>query len=144
MPRGLTMLGDRRGLSAAATVIARAAIRITRAMPVRWTPGPGSRSIPPTINSYLTADFGEGRTIAYVSAGGPGGLAAPAAYMFETPGARHPLFAHGPPGTDGWLNWYTQPYRPFLEEAAEQAGQTACEVYADTAIQIWARESGYR
>lgn len=144
MPRGLTMAGDRRGLAAAADVIARAAKRITREMPVRWTPGPGSRKIPRTIDSYLTADFGEGRTIAYVSAGGAGGLEAPNAYMFETKGARHPLFAHGPKGTDGWLNWYTQPYRPFLEEAAERAGQDACERYADVAIQIWARESGYR
>lgn len=83
MPRGvISTLGDRRGLAAAADVIARAAKRIAREMPVRWTPGPGSRKIPRTIDSYLTADFGEGRTIAYVSAGGAGGLEAPNAYMF--------------------------------------------------------------
>ena len=142
MPISIT--GDRMGLREAAKVIAKRAKRITRTMRVKWTPGPGSRKIPKTIDSYLAAGFGEGRTIAYVSAGGAGGLEAPNAYMFETKGARHPLFAHGPPGTDGWLNWYTQPYRPFLEEAAEQAGQEACEKYADIAIQVWARESGYK
>lgn len=137
MARLLSMAGDRRGLSAAAAVIARRAKAITRTMPVRWTPGPGSRKIPRTIDSYLTANFGEGRTIAYVSAGGAGGLEAPNAYMFETQGARHPLFGDK-------SHWYTQPYRPFLEEAADQAGQDACETYADIAIAVWARESGYR
>ena len=142
MPIGIT--GDRMGLREAAKVIARAIKQAAREMPVKWTPGPGSRKIPRTVDSYLAAGFGEGRTIAYVSAGGAGGLEAPNAYMFETKGARHPLFAHGPPGTDGWLNWYTQPYRPFMEEGAEKSAQDACEKYADIAIQVWARESGYK
>lgn len=75
-----------------------------------------------------------------VQAGGP---SAPQARMFETPGARHPLFAHGPRGTDGWRHWYTQPYRPFLEQAAEARGQDACEVYADEVIPELLREFGF-
>jgi len=141
---GISIQGDRMGLRAAAGVIARKAKEIVRARPNSTRPYIGSKKIPPSIQSYLTAGFSEARTIAYVSAGGPGGQQAPNAYMFETKGARHPLFAHGPPGTDGWLNWYDQPFFPFLEEAAEQAGQDACERYADIAIQVWARESGYR
>ena len=140
----LSIAGDRAGLRAAAKVIATAAKKIVRERPNSTRSYIGSKKIPPTIKSYLTAGFGPDRTIAYVSAGGAGGLEAPNAYMFETKGARHPLFAHGPPGTDGWLNWYDQPFFPFLEEAAEAAGQDACEKYADIAIQIWARESGYR
>ena len=140
----LSIAGDRAGLREAAKVIAREAKRIVRARPNSTRPYIGSKKIPRTITSYLTAGFSEERKIAYVSAGGAGGLEAPNAYMFETKGSRHPLFAHGPPGTDGWLNWYDQPFFGFLEEAAEKAGQDACERYADVAIPIWARESGYR
>jgi len=140
----LSITGDRMGLREAAKVIAREAKEIVRARPNSTREYTGSRKIPRTIDSYLTAGFAPDRTIAYVSAGGTGGMEAPNAWMFETKGARHPLFAHGPPGTDGWLNWYTQPFFPFLEEAAERAGQDACEKYADIAIQVWARESGYK
>jgi hypothetical protein len=140
----ISIQGDRMGLRAAANIIARKAKEIVRQRPNSTRAYIGSKKIPRTINSYLTAGFSENRTIAYVSAGGAGGLEAPNAYMFETRGARHPLFAHGPPGTDGWLHWYDQPFFGFLEDAAEQAGQEACERYADIAIQVWARESGYR
>jgi hypothetical protein len=56
-----------------------------------------------------------------------GGSEAPQAGMFETPRARHPLF-----GNDNF--WYTQPYRPFLEEAAEQVGDQAMQEFADEVI----------
>jgi hypothetical protein len=63
--------------------------------------------------------------------------------MFETYGARHPLFAHGPRGTDGWKNWYDQPYRPFMEEGVEASLNEAAETFADTAIEVMAAEGGY-
>lgn len=122
--------GDLAGLREATKLIAAAAKTLSAAMP--------SKKIPPSIRSYVRAGIG------YVSAGGAGGQQAPNAYMFETIGARHPLFAHGPRGTDGWKHWYDQPYRPFLEDAAEAVGQAAADVYADEAIAIWAKESGYK
>src|SRR5580700_10862640 len=50
--------------------------------------------------------------------------------------ARHPLFAHGPRGTDGWLNWFNTNQRHperthFMEKAAEDAVQLAAEKFAD-------------
>lgn len=122
--------GDIAGLKRAAELIKEAAKGTAGAIP--------SKKIPPTIIAYVRGGIG------YVNAGGPGGKTAPNAYMFEELGARHPLFAHGPKGTDGWRHWYDQPYRPFLEEAAEAVGDKAAEVYADTAIAIWAKESGYK
>lgn len=122
--------GDVAGIAAAAALIADKAKEITAAMP--------SKKIPKTIISYVRGGIG------YINAGGPGGRSAPNAYMFETPGARHPLFAHGPRGTDGWRHWYDQPYRPFLEDAAEISGQAAADVYAEVAISIWAKETGYK
>jgi hypothetical protein len=122
-------LGDREGIAAGAALIRDKAKVIS---------GTFSKKIPPTIISYVRNNIG------YVNAGGPGGQVAPNAYMFETLGARHPLFAHGPRGTDGWRHWYDQPYRPFLEDAAEAVGQEAAEAYADVAIGIWAKESGYK
>ena len=130
MARPVSRTGDELGLEKAAEVIRDKAKEITTAMP--------SKKIPPTIISYVRGG------VAYVNAGGPGGQDAPNAYMFEEYGARHPLFAHGPRGTDGWRHWYEQPYRPFLEEAAEAAGQEAADVYADVAIAVWAKESGYK
>lgn len=115
--------GDNEGLKKAAKVIESAVRRKAEAM--------GSQKIPPTVTSYVRAGVG------YVAAGGAGGLEAPNAAMFETPGARHPLF-----GDDH--HWYTQPYRPFMEEGAEEAGDEAAQVYADEAIAIWAKESGYK
>lgn len=104
-------------LAQGANVIAREAKRIS---------GRFSRRIPGTIHVEKSFDG----TVSVV-AGGP---AAPNAIMFETLGARHPLFAHGPRGTDGWRHWYTQPYRPFLEEAAQRAAQDACNKFADEII----------
>lgn len=122
--------GDLVGLRKAAAIIAGATRIAATDMP--------SKKIPPTIKWYIRAG------VAYVQAGGVGGQMAPNAYMFETLGARHPLFAHGPRGTDGWKHWYDQPYRPFMEEAAEASADAAAEAYGDAAIAIWARESGYK
>ena len=126
----LTGAGDVAGLKRAAAIIAEAAKVTASEIP--------SKKIPPTIRSYVRAGIG------YVTAGGTGGQEAPNAYMFETIGARHPLFAHGPRGTDGWKHWYDQPYRPFLEDAAEIAASQAADAYADAAIAVWAKESGYK
>jgi hypothetical protein len=119
----LTDAGENAGLARAAEIIADKAKEITTAMP--------SKKIPPTIRSFIRAG------IAYVSAGGTGGQEAPNAYMFETEGARHPLFGNK-------RHWYDQPFRPFLEEAAEIAGDDAAEAYADITIGVWAKESGYK
>lgn len=117
------------GLRRAAIIIQDEAWRITREMPLN-SGGVGSKKIPPTINYYLRLGA------AYVSAGGPGGKAAPNAAMFETPGARHPLFGDR-------KHWYVQPYRPFLEEAADNAGQEAEEAYADGCIEVMTKTSGW-
>jgi hypothetical protein len=116
-----------RALKLGCETLARMAWKITTAMP--------SEKIPPTIRAVVRGGIG------YVNAGGPGGKEAPNAAMFETLNARHPLFAHGPRGTDGWRHWYVQPYRPFLEEAWEVAGQDACDVYADNLIAAWKAEN---
>lgn len=123
MTKPISMAGENAGLKEAADIIRDVAKEITAAMP--------SKKIPPTIISFVRGG------VAYVNAGGPGGKTAPNAYMFETIGARHPLFGDK-------RHWYDQPYRPFLEDAAEIAGQAAANAYADIAISTWARESGYR
>jgi hypothetical protein len=69
---------------------------------------------------------------ATISAGGP---SAPAAAMFEKAGARHPLFGNEE-------HWYTQPYRPFLEEAAEAKAEEAMQAYADEMIPKLLDDSG--
>lgn len=127
MTRPLSDAGDKAGLAVAAATIRDKIKQVAAAMP--------SKKIPPTLRSYVRGGIG------YVAAGGPQGRTAPNAAMFETEGARHPLFAHGPKGTDGWRNWYDQPYRPFMEEGAEISAQDAAEKFADTAIAIWAKES---
>lgn len=89
------------------------------------------RKIPPSVSSYVRSGIG------YVTAGGRGGQQAPNAAMFETPGARHPLFGDK-------KHWYTQPYRPFMEEGAEAGLDDAANVYADICIQTWCKETGWR
>lgn len=105
------------GMKAATAIIADSIRTVAGAMP--------SKKIPPTVRHYVRGGVG------YVGAGGPGGRVAPNAYMFETPGARHPFFAkvgsyryiHGP--------WYTQPYRPFMETGAAIAEGAAAEALAE-------------
>lgn len=64
-----------------------------------------------------------GTTQVYVVAGGD---AAPMAAPFEN-GSYHPVFAHGP--RRSWT-WVKQPERPFLEEAAAEAGDQAAEAFS--------------
>lgn len=120
--------GEAAGLKKASEILAKAVKAKAAAMP--------SKKIPPSVKSYVRAGIG------YVSAGGVGGKEAPNAYMFEEYGARHPLFAKGPRGTDGWKHWYDQPYRPFMEEAIEAAADKAAEAFADEVLDIWTKESG--
>jgi hypothetical protein len=104
----------------AATAIISDSIRTTAAaMP--------SAKIPPTVRWYMRGNIG------YVGAGGPGGRVAPAAYMFETPGARHPFFARV--GTWRYLHhkWYTQPYRPFMEVGFDVARGDASQAL----MEVW-------
>jgi hypothetical protein len=124
----LTDAGDQAGLEAAVEVFADSVRFTAERLP--------SKKIPPTVKGFVRAKVG------YVQAGGQGGKQAPNAAMFETPGARHPLFAKGPRGTDGWKHWYDQPFRPFMEEAVVAALDEAADVYADTAIAVWMAESG--
>jgi hypothetical protein len=114
--------GEIAGLERAAEIIAEAVKAAAEALP--------SKKIPPTVRSYVRAGIG------YVTAGGTGGQEAPNAHMFETPGARHPLFGNK-------KHWYNQPYRPFMEEGAEAAADEAAEAYADATIGVWAKESGF-
>lgn len=70
-----------------------------------------------------------------------GGHAAPNAYPFDPPNnppVYHPVHAHGP--RSKWA-WAAQPYRPFLEEAAELGGNKAAEAFAEI-INDWAKEIG--
>jgi hypothetical protein len=75
------------------------------------------------------------RGTTYVEAGGP---TAPNAFPFDPPPgqvpSRHPLFGNR-------KHWYNQPYRPFLEEAAEEAADKAAEAYAKV-VDDWCRETG--
>src|ERR1039458_5212213 len=70
-----------------------------------------------------------------------GGHLAPNAYPFDPPSdppVMHPVWGHGP--RSKW-HWSAQPYRPFLEEGAELAGDRAAEAFADI-IDEWAKEIG--
>lgn len=74
----------------------------------------------------------------YILGGGP---TAPNAYPFDPPSnppVWHPVFARGPRAH--W-HWAPQPYRPFLEEGAERAGDRAAEAFANI-IDDWAKEIG--
>lgn len=110
------------GLRAAAETIADAARAIS---------GRFSRRIPASIRVTVA-----GKSAA-VKAGGRKGELAPNAAMFETPGARHPLFGDK-------SHWYFQPHRPFLEEAAQARGDKAAEEYADAVIDSWKRTLGFK
>jgi hypothetical protein len=135
--RPLSQAGHLAGLAAANKVFVKKVKEVTAAMPTGGKSGNvGSRKIPPTVISYVRGGIG------YVNAGGPGGLSAPNAYMFEVPDRRHPLFAHGPRGTDGWKKWYDQKYIPFLEIAADAAEDDAVEAYLNAALDVWIKEAG--
>lgn len=118
---------DAIALKVAAGVIADAAKAIS---------GTFSREIPEAIKVYM----GAGSNVAFIAAGTPTGRwgwTPIHAWMFETPGARHPLFGDR-------KRWYVQPYRPFMEEAAEAKGQAAAERYADIEIMFLAKAHGYK
>jgi hypothetical protein len=114
--------GNTAGLKAAAEFLAEKMAQKAAELP--------SKKIPPTLKSYVRGEVG------YINAGGTGGSEAMNAYMFETPGARHPLFGNR-------KHWYGQEYRPFMEEAAEEFGDEAAQIYADAAIEVWKEEGGF-
>jgi hypothetical protein len=109
---------ENKRLREAAEIIAEAARRISSRF---------SRRIPASVNVVTNT------TGTYVMAGGPD---APNAYPFDPPEppSRHPLYGNR-------KHWYNQPYRPFLEEAAEEAADKAAEAYAKV-IDDWAKELG--
>lgn len=113
---------DRTALRKAAEIIARQA----KAIAVRF-----STRIPASTRVTVSTGYAE------ISSGGP-------AIFFETPNSRHPLFATGPKGTGRWKYWYKQPYRPFLEQAAEAQGEAAMQQYADVMFEQFCRKYGYR
>jgi hypothetical protein len=118
---------EQRRLEAAAGIIAQKAREIS---------GTFSRRIPGSVRVRTYAARG-GTTVSggttYVEAGGP---TAPNAFPFDPPKppSRHPLFGDRE-------HWYNQPYRPFLEEAAEAAADKAAEEYAKV-IDDWCEETG--
>jgi hypothetical protein len=102
-----------------------------------------SSRIPAAMKTYL----GPGSTAVFISAGvhgGQWGWVPIHAWMFENYDARHPYFAKKGSWRYRHLPWYTQPYRPYMEEAAETAGQEAANVYADLEIRRWAFASHYK
>lgn len=111
---------ERKRLEEAAEIVAEKAREISSGF---------SRRIPLSIR---VATY-NGRT--YVEGGGP---TAPNAFPFDPPPgevpSRHPLFGNR-------KRWYSQPYRPFLEQAAEEAVDKAAEVYSKV-IDDWCRETG--
>lgn len=128
MTHPVTEAGHLAGIKAAAAVIEDYVWKQAREMVTKTGT---AKKIPPTVRSYVRMGIG------YVAAGGRGGRAAPNAAMFETPGARHPLFGNK-------KHWYEQPYRPFMEEGAERGASEAADVYADVTIGIWLKETGWK
>lgn len=115
---------ERKRLEEAAEVVAGKAREISSAF---------SKRIPASVK-VVTHDSGN----VVVEAGGP---EAPNAYPFDPPDnppVRHPVYGHGP--RDTW-HWAPQPYRPFMEQAAEQAADRAAEVFADL-VDDWMNEIG--
>lgn len=117
-------------LKYAARIIAQAAKDIA---------GTFSTRIPPAIKTFATSS--DSVTINGGSPGGQWGWTPIHAWMFSEPHGssvpKHPLF-----GNRG--KWYYQPYRPFLDEAAEAKSQDAAEAYADVAFPMYARAYGYK
>jgi hypothetical protein len=118
-------------LKAAAEVIAERARELS---------GMFSQRIPAAIKVYRGGGPGQ----VFVSAGSRGGKwgwEPIHAWMFEEPHTgkvpKHPLFGNR-------KLWYYQPYRPYMEIAAESAGGDAVELYAALEIARWAKESGYK
>jgi hypothetical protein len=109
---------ETRRLEQAAEVIAEKAREIS---------GRFSKRIPASVK-FLTYKGGK----VVVRAGGP---TAPQAHSFDPPNnppVRHPLFGNR-------KHWYPQPYRPFLEEAAEAGIDHAAEVFSRV-IDDWAKQ----
>jgi hypothetical protein len=115
--------GTRKGLERAAAIIARA---------VKARAAVFSESIPPTVESHIGRD-----DAAYVTAGGPDGKTAPAAYMSEVAGTRHMLYGNR-------RHWYDQPHRPFMTEGSDDALDEAADGFADEAIDGIARDNGFK
>jgi hypothetical protein len=112
---------ERKRLEAAAEIVATQAREISSKF---------SRRIPLSVR---VKTYGNVNETTYVEAGGP---EAPQAYPFDpvTPPSRHPLLGDRE-------HWYDQPYRPFLEEAAEMAADKAAEEFAKV-IDDWCDETG--
>lgn len=119
----ITDEGRKAGLAKAAAII-RDAVKARAAT--------FSESIPPTVRSYVGRDGN-----AYVEAGGANGQEAPAAFMSEIAGTRHPLFGDR-------KHWYPQPHRPFMTEGSDAALDDAADAFADDAIDGIARGAGYK
>jgi hypothetical protein len=99
-----------------------------------------STEIPGAIRSYL----GPTGTSAFVAAGHPGGKwgwTPIHAWMFEEPHngrtPKHPLFGNR-------KKWFYQPYRPFMEQGAEAAGQQAANVFAEKTVAQWCVKHGWK
>lgn len=117
-------------LRKAAKVIADEAIRRALHIALKYPTGKTAKSVQTRV--YASASK------AVISAGGP---AAPMANMFEKEGSRHPVFANRHKTRAEWT-WTGQPYRPFLEEAAEVKADEAMKVFADDIIDKMLRDSG--
>lgn len=79
----------------------------------------------------------------YIRAGGP---LAPNAYPFDPPDnppVYHPNRARKGSNRYEHSKWYPQPYRPFLEEAAEASASKATEAFANV-INDWAKRLGFK
>jgi hypothetical protein len=109
---------ERKRLEAAAEIVAEAARGISSKFSTR---------IPGSVRVVTV------RGTTYIQAGG---ATAPNAAPFDPvkPPSRHPLFGDRE-------HWYNQPYRPFLEEAAESAIDKAVQEYAKV-IDDWCEETG--
>lgn len=119
-------------LKAGAKVIANTAKKLSAEFSTR---------IPMAIHTYT----GPGSRAVFISAGhrgGQWGWVPIHAWMFEEPHSgsipKHPLFGN----RKG--KWYYQPYRPYMEDAAEISGQKAAETYADVDIALMAKEHGFK
>jgi hypothetical protein len=79
----------------------------------------------------------------YIRAGGP---LAPNAYPFDPPDnppVYHPNRARKGSKRYEHSKWYAQPYKPFLEAAAEISASKATEAFANV-IDDWAKRLGFK
>ena len=98
-----------------------------------------SSRIPGVMNVQLNYTGGFANIRAGFS-GGEWGWTPIHAWMFEEPhGARipkHPYFGDRE-------HWYYQPYRPYMETAAESSAGDAAQVYADEMYAYFCKQYGY-